>query len=176
MKESSETLIKSGDFGTAVFSPCENYRYSLRVEINFPNGRSSRCCSFIGLNPSTADHNAPDPTVKRCLRWATKWGFDSFVMLNAFAYRATDPENMKSQRDPVGQMNDAHLQVNTLCSDRVVVCWGNHGGHMGRQDWILINLRTWNEENTFCFGRTGRGYPKHPLYLRNDTPLERWWV
>lgn len=46
---------------------------------------------FIGLNPSTADESKDDPTIRRCIRFAKDWGYGGLLMMNAFAFRATDP-------------------------------------------------------------------------------------
>ena len=88
--------------------------------------------AFIGLNPSTADETVNDPTVTRCMGYARRWGYSGMIMLNLFAYRATDPQEMKRQADPVGPANDFHLLLNCCRVQRVVCCWGNHGQYMGR--------------------------------------------
>jgi hypothetical protein len=64
----------------------------------------------IGLNPSTADHRKLDPTLRRVRNFAQKWGLGGFVMLNLFAYRATEPRDMKRAEDPVGPKNDRYIR------------------------------------------------------------------
>jgi hypothetical protein len=96
----------------AIFSPCRKWRYVLwriwEPVDKFLEGE--RMIVFIGLNPSTADEHKNDPTVSRCVRMARDWGFPGMFMLNAFAYRATDPQVMKVAMGPVGAMNDAWIK------------------------------------------------------------------
>lgn len=61
---------------------------------------------FIGLNPSAADENEDDPTIRRCINFARRWGYGGLYMANLFALRATDPSEMKAHKRPVGQGND----------------------------------------------------------------------
>jgi len=165
-------MIVKGDFCSgAMFSECEKYRYVLwrRWE---PNCESSNIVSFIGLNPSTADEVKLDPTVTRCVNWAKAWGFGGMAMLNCFAYRATDPKDMKRQADPVGNGNRAALLVWGRESGRTVLCWGNHGTWEDRNKEVLEIL---GDRNTFYhFGLTKTGQPKHPLYLPNNIELQKW--
>ena len=65
---------------------------------------------FVLLNPSTADEIKDDPTVAKSRRHAAGWGYGEVIILNAFAYRATDPRNMKAQPDPIGPKNDQVIQ------------------------------------------------------------------
>lgn len=83
---------------TCTFSPCRTYRYSLVHEWD----RDLPRVAFIMLNPSTADENALDPTLRRCLGFARSWGYGSFEIGNVFAFRATDPKAMKAAADPFG--------------------------------------------------------------------------
>ena len=86
----------------AVFSPCRTYRYALsRVW-----AADKPYALFIGLNPSTADETLDDPTIRRCIDFAKRWGYGGLVMANLFAYRATDPAVMKRAAEPVRR---AHL-------------------------------------------------------------------
>jgi len=122
---------------------------------------------FVGLNPSTADENVDDPTVRRCIGYAKDWGYGSIFMLNIFAFRATDPREMKLSEDPVGAMNDSFLVEASKGSGLVVGCWGAHGGHLGRGRAVLEMMRE-NGIRVHCLGLTKAGHPKHPLYLRKD--------
>lgn len=120
---------------------------------------------FLMLNPSTADESKNDPTVERCERWARSWGYGGLLVCNLFAFRATDPIDMKAARDPVGPDNDAAILE---CADRAgkVICgWGNHGGHLGRSSAVRKAL-AWKELH--CLRITQAGEPQHPLYLPND--------
>lgn len=85
-------------------------------------------------------------------------------MLNAFAYRATDPREMKAQEDPVGPENDYWLRETSGRAEIIIAAWGIHGGFRGRQAEVM-NL----VPNMKCLGITKEGFPKHPLYLRGDS-------
>ena len=124
---SAGLVFKGSPQSCALFSRCEKYRYYLWRELEtLPKGGRHRVCSFVGLNPSTADESIDDPTVRRCIRFAKGWGYTGMYMLNAFAYRATDPREMKKQADPLGPMNRDYLAQMAKVSDLVVVAWGNH--------------------------------------------------
>jgi hypothetical protein len=127
---------------------------------------------FIGLNPSTADALQDDPTVRRCIRFARDWGDGGLLMLNAFAYRATDPTVMRRAPDPVGPENDRYIGSLAPIGRIVVCCWGRHGDHLDR-DTTMYRLVS-ALPASYCLGLTTNGQPKHPLYLARDTPLEQF--
>lgn len=77
----------------AMFSSDRAYRYALFREW----GEESKLV-VIGLNPSTADEYQDDPTIRRCIGYAKAWGHGGLVMLNLFAFRATQPGDMKGDR------------------------------------------------------------------------------
>lgn len=77
--------------GSASFSLDRVYRYHLWRRLKREGCGS---VAFIGLNPSTADEQKDDPTVRRCIGFARAWGYDRVEMLNLFAFRAKDPREM----------------------------------------------------------------------------------
>ena len=145
----------------AVFSEDRVYRYSLFRRWK-PDCPTSRMVAFCGLNCSTADERADDPTVRRCVRFAKSLGYDGMVMLNLFAFRATDPKVMKRQSDPIGPLNnDAIFQVVSRCNNKLICCWGNHGAFRRRSDEVTYLL---NQVELLAFKITKTGQPIHPLY------------
>ena len=84
--------------GTARISRCKRYRYELTRTWDEAAGT----CAFVCLNPSTADARVDDPTLRRCIGFAKSWGYGRVVMLNAYAYRATDPAEMLAASNPIG--------------------------------------------------------------------------
>lgn len=154
----------------AIFSRCKLYRYSLWRRWS-EGCHPDHMVAFIGLNPSTADETKNDPTVRRCINFAKDWGFGGMVMLNAFAYRATDPREMKRQPDPVGPWNDVALLEISRVVARVVCCWGAHGAWYGRQSQLLDLLK---DRELYHLGLTFAGCPRHPLYLASDTQPVVW--
>jgi hypothetical protein len=113
------TVMKSG----ASFSPCRTWRYRLSRRW-LPAGPM---IAFIGLNPSTADEVNDDPTVRRCIGFARRWGFGGMYMLNVFGYRSTKPQALRTAADPIGPRTDAVLRTTCRRSTMVVACWGVWG-------------------------------------------------
>jgi len=147
----------------ATFSDCRRYRYCLwRIW-----DESIPPVAFVCLNPSTADESKNDPTVTRCINFSRAWGGGGFVMLNAFAYRATDPLLMKAQDDPVGPDNDRWLVHYHQRAQFTVAAWGVHGAFRDRQRQVLELLE--GNRPLYCLGLTKDGHPKHPLYLPNTS-------
>ena len=151
----------------AVFSPCRTYRYALsRVWAS-----DKPYALFIGLNPSTADETLDDPTIRRCISFASDWGYGGLVMANLFAYRATEPSQMKGATDPVGVANDEWLMELAKYAGVVVAAWGNHGAFLRRSSHIRALL---SELHYLQLNQSGE--PTHPLYLNSTlTPL-RWAI
>lgn len=154
----------------AIFSPDRRHRYTLWRQWNAEND-PTKMVAFVGLNPSKATEWQNDRTVCRCIRFAQRFGFSGMIMLNAFAYRATDPEEMKIQRDPIGEDNDKALVAVANTVSCVIACWGVDGSFRGRE-LILCGLLA--NVDLYCMGRTQEGHPRHPLYLPNNAPRELW--
>jgi len=144
---------------TAVYSDCELYRYSLsRIW-----GEGARIM-FVMLNPSTADEQRNDPTVERCERRARNLGYGGFRITNIFAWRATDPRDMRRAADPIGPDNDAVLTEGAVWADRIIAAWGVHGAHLGRGG-AVARLLADGTTPLFHLGLSKAGHPRHPLYL-----------
>ena len=144
----------------ATFSPCRRWRYLLwrRWDAARP------AANFLMLNPSTADEFKLDPSCTRARRYAERWGFGAVVITNIFAWRATDPEQMKAARDPVGRGNDRAILRAARESALVVCAWGNHGAYLGRS----LAVRKLLEKEGVAprvLRMNGSGEPAHPLYL-----------
>ena len=152
-----------------IFSPCRNYRYALWREWIGGDGYAM----FVGLNPSTADETQDDPTIRRCIAFAKAWGYSGLCMTNLFAFRATDPRNMRAATDPVGPQNDAAILELAAASDRIICAWGTHGAHLRRGDEIEIKLRGLNHP-LFHLGLTKAGAPTHPLYISYERQPVLW--
>lgn len=145
-----------------VFSLDRKYRYTLWREWGY--GPKGLYAMFIGLNPSTADETHDDPTVRRCIRFAKDWGYGAMVMTNIFAYRATHPEDVRVQKDPVGMDNDKWLVKCASEASIKVACWGTHGRHLDRGTEVRRLIAPLS-----CLGLTKGGSPRHPLYILAST-------
>lgn len=152
-----------------VFSPDRVYRYTLWREWSplFGFERQPRYVQFIGLNPSTADETTDDQTVRRCIVFAKRWGCAAMVMTNLFAYRATKPEDMKRQADPVGIDNDHWLFLVAAGAELSVAIWGNHGTHLNRAADVRAKFAQAGKPLHFIWKNLG-GEPSHPLYRKGD--------
>lgn len=158
------------------FSPCRKYRYVLLREWHglFSEAQpgevgADKYVNFICLNPSTADETKNDPTIRRCIGFATSWGFQRFVMTNLFAYRSTDPTVIRLlvNQDPVGADNLAHV-LNVATGAALVVCaWGVRGVFQ-QQDAITVALLRNCGLKLHCLRTTAQGFPEHPLYLPKE--------
>lgn len=122
-----------------------------------------RAIVWIGLNPSTADENQLDPTLRRIRGYSMAWGYNTFYMLNLFAFRATDPQDMRRAVDPIGPDNDRWILETAAKADLVMCAWGRHGTFLERQRQVLALLDGFNLK---CLDKTADGIPKHPLYLK----------
>lgn len=147
-----------------IFSPCRAYRYTLWRE--FDLDQRGGYAMFIGLNPSTADEVQDDPTIRRCIGFAKRWGYGALCMTNLFAYRAIDPLDMKRHPHPVGPENEQHLVRCAAEAGVVVAAWGTHGYFMARGREVSTML-----DDLHCLGVTKDGSPKHPLYLPKNAEL-----
>ena len=124
---------------------------------------SPRRIVWVGLNPSTADEVTLDQTLAAVCRYSRNWGFSQVVMLNLFAFRATDPRDLKRAKDPIGPDNDKHLLAEVSQADQVIACWGGHGRFLGRDRQVSELLAVSFE----CLLKNRTGTPHHPLYLKS---------
>ena len=148
---------------SAVFSPCRTWRYTLDRHWNglFPR----RTVLFVLLNPSTADEAHDDPTNRRGIKFAERWGYNGCVFVNLFAVRTPDPREMMRAPDPVGPDNDFWIQRRASEAEMIVCAWGSSGIHAGRSCQVRSLLAG---RETHHLGLTKSGEPRHILYLPAD--------
>ena len=154
---------------SALFSTDGLYRYVLTR--TWDSGDPTALV-VVMLNPSTADHETDDPTVARCRTRAVNAGFCGLVVLNLFAYRATNPADLLSAKHPVGERNDHYLDVTkfTFPVGGIVFAWGAHGLAEPRGRSLDVAVRAAGHE-PLCLGWTRAGHPRHPLYVAGSQPL-----
>lgn len=149
----------------ARISECGLYRYWLTRQWQVPHGSSA---VFIMLNPSTADAEVDDRTIGRCIGFARAFGCGRLVVVNLFAFRATDPAIMRAAADPVGPDNNRVIEdVLTSTGGPVICAWGAEGGFMERDKAVLRLIRETGRQAT-ALKLTKHGQPRHPLYLKGD--------
>ncbi len=184
---------------TANLSPDDGgiFRYRLTRIWNHTNARR---VVFVMLNPSTADADVDDPTIRKCMGFARVWGqqkwiqqiggFGGISVVNLFAFRATDPKALLSAGiDPIGPDNDDYIRREVFAAGAagsIVVCaWGaaraaglkdNPAAYCprSRADSVSEIIRRHGDlSRTFMIGPpTKNGHPRHPLYLPYSTLLE----
>ena len=165
----TKTHTKGDAPSTAIYSDCENYRYSLT---RIWDDTAPRVL-FVMLNPSTATEVQNDPTVERCERRARTLGYGAFCVCNIFAYRATNPKVMRAQADPIGPENDTAITDAAAWASDIVCAWGTHGAHMDRGADVERMLRSQPKPLTHL-GLSIAGHPKHPLYIGYKVQPRSW--
>ena len=166
--------MTTGQALVATFSPDRKYRYLLTRRVGFADDS----VTFVMLNPSTADETQDDPTIRRCIDFANRWGFGWLHVVNLSPLRATAPKELLAagrESDAVWDENLEHIRSEALASNMVIAAWGVHGAAENRDYYVMSELRG-NVEMVYCLGLTKGGHPKHPLYLKANTvpvPLTR---
>ncbi|HMP07602.1 MAG TPA: DUF1643 domain-containing protein [Lacipirellulaceae bacterium] len=145
---------------TAWLSPCGRYRHALGRHWD----RAAGFALFIGVNPSTADAEQDDPTIRRCVRFAKDWGYGGLEMCNLFDWRATDPAKLPRKGFAVSEYNDPTLRVRVAGAAVVIAAWGAVPWAQPRIDEIQRTVFA-EEPRWHCLGLTKQGYPRHPLYV-----------
>jgi hypothetical protein len=131
--------------------------------------RTKPLVMFILLNPSTANETLDDPTVKRCIGFAKRWGYGGVFMCNVFTLVSTDPKALNKEQNIAMGASLAMRVIREKC-DKAIAGWGTY----------VTQVRQWEDRverikrdlsPLYCLGLTQDGHPKHPLYLPYNTPL-----
>ena len=153
----------------AVISACGRYRYLLRRTWDHKKPRAL----YVMLNPSTADARVDDATIRSCVRLASSLGYGSIEVVNVFAYRATNPDELLTADDPAGPENEWHVEAALGRCDVPILAWGAFPPAREASVYIRNAIRA-RRPAAFCFGKTKSGAPKHPLYVKSGTALETY--
>lgn len=164
----------------ATLSECGRYRYALGRTWD-QKGEREAILSIVMLNPSTADHAVDDPTIRRCIHFAKQEGCGGLLVRNLFAWRATDPKELRSASDPIGSQNWEAMRFASkfeIC----VAAWGAMGSKRLRKarqtqlpeaDEMVDHVKRLIRP-LHVFGLTKHGQPRHPLYLPNAARAVPW--
>ena len=132
---------------------------------------SERYALFIMLNPSTADAGTDDPTIRRCISFAKREGCGGLRVVNLYALRATNPDDLWKAEDPVGPDNDAHLSTAithaSMSGSPIIAAWGANAKPM--RAYKVKQMPGMEHAKALSFTKTGA--PGHPLYVKGDAPL-----
>lgn len=165
--------LMPGVKGDASFSADGRYRQLMRRWLGdvFPE----RYILFIGMNPSTADASVNDPTCAREWTFAQREGFDAMVKANVGDYRATDPKMLLASGVSASSPDNLPvIRAQAARAGKVILCHGKLNRALAPAGRDLVEAMKADGIELWCFGTNGDGSPKHPLYLRADTPLVRW--
>ena len=148
------------------------YRYILGTR-----GKNPLIC--IGINPSTAQPGDLDNTLKSVERIAIGNGFDSFIMFNVYAQRATDPDAMERSCNFSLHKENLEAFSYVLSISEAPAVWAAWGTIIEKRDYLPLCLKDMLEVGQrygakwYCAGkRSKKGHPHHPLYLRKDEKLQ----
>lgn len=159
---------------SAIISDCKNYRYVLKREIIQPI-RWVKPCLFIMLNPSKADASINDPTIKKCMKFAKREGCTKLTVINLFALRSTNADELLIHSDPEGMHNGGH-QVTEIENNRfgpIICAWGSHKSIKKTNYDVdtLIQIIKNEGVQPLCFKINKDGNPMHPLYVPDNAKL-----
>ena len=172
--EAANTPSEEYDIEKWLYAPnfYSEYRYILGTR-----GKNPLIC--IGINPSTAQPDDLDNTLKSVERIALGNGFDSFIMFNVYAQRATDPDAMeRACNEALHQENLEAFRYVLSISEKPTV-WAAWGAIIEKRDYLpgcvrdMVNVGREYDADWVCAGAiTKKGHPHHPLYLRKDEKIK----
>lgn len=162
------------DLAGADFSPNRSYRYRLWRTWD----PSLPIFAWCMCNPSIADEDDLDPTLRKVLGFTQRFGGGGFIVVNLFALVSTDPKGLATARYPVGPENDRAILSAWLDASRFIVGWGKVGG---RYHWRVTDVLTkladgvvWTPGKLQCLRTTKEGHPEHPLYVPYTVTPRPW--
>ena len=135
----------------------------------------------VGINPSTAAPDDLDNTLKSVERVALHNGYDSFIMFNVYAQRATDPDDMEPCCNEALHQENMKAFEYALSLDEAgaPAVWAAWGTIIEKRDYLptcvrdMAALAARYHARWYTAGkRSKKGHPHHPLYLRKDSLLE----
>ena len=156
-------------------SDCGRYRYRLDRHINAGHLR----VAFIGINPSVADAEQDDQTVRKWNGFAERLGVDRYMVGNIFPFIETDVKNVKNH-EIISEATFQNVMVLGEIIDEahiIIPCWGSRGKIPKAYRFAVDDMERRLRESfkpLMCWGKTQSGDPKHPLMLGYDTPLVKY--
>ena len=172
--DAANTPSADYDIAKWIYAPnfYSEYRYILGTR-----GVNPLIC--IGVNPSTARPDALDNTLKSVERIALGNGFDSFLMFNVYAQRATSPDDMEKVCNPILHRENLEAFRYILSISQKPAVWAAWGAVIEKRRYLpdcvrdLVALEEQFGARWYCAGAiTKKGHPHHPLYLRKDEKLK----
>ncbi len=159
---------------------CHNQEHRTLLWRTFAIGGDAAPLVFVMLNPSTADGQNDDNTIRRCLGFALREGAGGILVVNLCAYRTKSPRLLldahRRGEDVICEDND-HQVKRAAERGTVVLAWGDN---VRRTDWLakrrdeVVAMLKGDGRRMVCLGRTEHKQPRHPLFVRRDAPLEAY--
>lgn len=168
--------MKETIYRDAVISACGLYRYDLFRSW----GKDEKFLLWVMLNPSTADREKDDATIRKCIGFTKRFGYSSLYVVNLFAYRSTRPGELLYVTDPVGWLNDFYLGARAgspNCAHKIVAAWGSldfihkNAAMRARPSQVLSALNA-VPRKVCCLGTSKNGDPRHPSRIGYDVELQ----
>ena len=172
--QAANTPTEDYDIEKWLYAPnfYSEYRYILGTR-----GKNPLIC--IGINPSTAEPDNLDNTLKSVERIACGNGFDSFIMFNVYAQRATDPDAMEKNCNLALHKENLKAFCHVLSLSEHPAVWAAWGAIIEKRDYLADCVRDMVAAGQrygaswYCAGAvTKKGHPHHPLYLRKDEKIK----
>lgn len=165
---------------TAQISDCGRFRYRLGRDWSGVFGQrpsSPRVLLFVMLNPSTADDVEDDQTIRKCIAYAKAHDFNAISVVNLYAFRATEPGDLKIAGWPVGPANDENIMSEAMKSAGICLAWGVFASRTPRAGQVIKLLQRAAPDTPLqCLDVSKDGHPKHPLYLSGALRLKPFEV
>lgn len=154
---------------SAEISECGRYRWSLRRVLNRDN---QRIVCFVMLNPSTADGEQDDPTIRRCIGFARRWSYSILEVRNLFPFRATDKRELLTADNPTGDPRGLAELGNAHNADLIIAAWGEF---VPFERDVTMRLLYGRGRPIYCLGLTAGRKPRHPLYMPVSATPQPFW-
>lgn len=154
-----------------MISPCGLYRPLLLRQWD----EAKSLCSFGGVNPSTADADLDDATVRKWIGFATRLGFGGFVAWNNFDYRSTDVKQLGKVGEPISDVNDMAITLALQKCEKNFAGWGSETKVPARLRYRFREVERLAKSlgvSLYCIGKTNAGNPRHALMTAYSTPVE----
>lgn len=135
--------------------------------------------TIVMLNPSTADAEHDDPTIRKCMGFARRWNNVGICVLNLYGFRATSPRDLFREDHPIGPGNDIEIFSTIRAAGKdglhpVLCAWGDNAEpERVRNVMRIIQL---SNGSPFCLGWTKRSQPMHPLYRPYESERQPFYV
>ena len=130
---------------------------------------------FVGMNPSTADADHNDPTIKREIDFATRWGYQTLCKINIADYRATDPKSLAKVTVPLAAPGWSHGKLKIARqADKVIMAFGKVPPVLLPDARFMVMLFQAADIKMLCFTHNKDQSPRHSLYVKGDARLIPW--